>query len=131
MKVATILPSVLAATIAFATFAANAASVCLIETQECEALFKPKNKKLLALMQMSDAEGEKMGDVAAIQGAIKIVKFYDRFEVLQAEADQRCQDGEKATSLKGFDRFFVTGEGDYKRALMMRGQSECAWIKVR
>lgn len=99
--------------------AVSAAESCLIEASACEDIQSKKNANLVKILKAPKTGVDQM----------TVSVIYSTFEDLQAKSDG-CKSAEKV-SLKGFKSVFVLGAGANKRALMAKGASNCAWVKVK
>ncbi|KNG92489.1 hypothetical protein [Pseudaestuariivita atlantica] len=103
--------------------AAQAASACLIEPKSCSDLLLPKHAKLLRTLQ-------KPASQRAGNETMAVALMYSTFETLQDAANRGCRRKDRV-DLADFKPLFVLGDRAQKRAMMFKGTSQCAWMKVK
>ena len=98
-----------------------AKDVCLLDASMCESMYAAKHKDIFDKLRNPAKRGP--GDALAMS------VMYSTFQDAEKKT-RRCKRSEKV-SLDGFSAYFVMGQGREKRAMMVRGKSECAWVQVK
>ncbi|MDA7426598.1 hypothetical protein [Thalassococcus lentus] len=98
-----------------------AKDVCLLKASVCEGMYEAKYKDLFAKLRNPSLQKPSDGLAVSV--------MYNTFESAEKDA-KRCKRKEKV-SMDDFKPYFVMGQGKNKRAMMVRGKSECAWVRVK
>ena len=102
--------------------AAVAQTACLLKAQDCVTLQSAKYAELLKSAQ-------NLPKGASFERQAQAMLTYNAIEDTQIQANKVCR-GKRKVDLAGFKQLYVLRKNSEKRALMVKGDDQCTWIKV-